>query len=194
MHASLARLLALTIALAVLTIRVSTGADEPVESRNKLSSLAPCNATLGEGWHGPSGLVVDDVNDLSSLNAEERRIAAAVAKQAIPERIIAFADFSYTRKDVPRIVTVRVFVFENADAAQAWWRKKYEVQGWETFYEKTTGLADLSVKSKELPKEMVLKDNVWITSHQLHMGDEFHRALLHYLKQITPEKGPVEAR
>ncbi len=178
-------LLALLLALAA-TASFARDDDDAREFHGKLSLLPSFEKALGEHWRGPSGLVVDDVDDSASLDETTREIADRFK----PLGITAFADFSYTRTDVPRVVTVRVFVFEDTQAARAWWQKKYEHPGWEQFYEKTSGLGDRSVKSRELRKEMTLKGNVWMTSHQLHEGGQYHDALVHYLKQVAPLDEP----
>jgi len=166
-------------------VEIAIGEDGASEYHGKLSSLPAFDKALGDGWHGPSGLTIDNIADLSTLDAPMREIAKQVAEQMIPIGVTAFSDFSYTRRDVPRIVTVRVFVFKDTQSAKAWWKTKYKHPGWERFYEVVTGLGDVAVKSKELPKTMTLKGNVWLTSHQLHEGNEYNRALKHYLKHVS---------
>ncbi len=177
-----AMLFLLALLLVPLTASGFAREDKSREFHGKLSLLPSCERVLGEGWHGPAGLVVDNVNDPAVLN--ER--TAEIAEHFKTLGIMSFADFSYTQRDLPRVITVRIFVFEDTQSAQAWWHRKYEYPGSEQFYEKTTGLGDRSVRSKELRKEMVLEGNVWMTSHQLHEGGQYHEALVHYLKQVAP--------
>ena len=143
-------------------------ADESPGFHGKLSALESFRDVLGDGWHGPSGIVVDDVNNLDALDEPTRKTAEALVGQFAPMGIVAFADFSYTRKDFPRIVTVRLFVFKDLPTAEAWWKTKYEHDGWEQYYEKVADVGDAAVVSTETTKIAARQGNVWLTSHQLH--------------------------
>ena len=90
-------------------------------------------------------------------------------------------------------MTVRIFVFKDVAAAEAWWKTKYEQPGWEELYEAIADLGDVAVRVKELPKAAVRKGNVRLSAHQLHDGDEYRRALEHYLKCVSPEPQAADA-
>jgi hypothetical protein len=186
-------LLLLTLVVGQVTARGESGA-KSAEFRGKLSSLPSLAEELGAGWHGPTGLVIDDVDDLSTLDAQAKQVAATVVKQLKPLKVKSVADFTYTRRDTPQIVTVRIFVFESRAAARDWWRTKYKHPGWEQYYQETRGLGDESVKSTELAKEMSIKGNVWLTSHQLHKGQEYREALAFYLENIFPAAKPASRK
>ncbi len=190
-HVNLRPTMALAVACALLvtaTLRAAEKGDASRDFHRPLKSLASARTLLGEGWfEAPDGLVIENTKDLSALTPKERSVAEGVARAMISEKVVAVGDFSFTRKDVPRIVTVRIYVFEDAAAAQAFWKKQQEMPGWQQHYEKMTGLGDAAFKSIKARKESVLKNNVWLTSHQLHEGDDFHRVLVHYLDQIGSE-------
>jgi hypothetical protein len=180
---------AVIVCLAYAGLPAAACADESAGFHGKLSALESFRDVLGDGWHGPSGIVVDDVNNLDALDEPTRKTAEALVGQFAPMGIVAFADFSYTRKDFPRIVTVRLFVFKDLPTAEAWWKTKYEHDGWEQYYEKVADVGDAAVVSTETTKIAARQGNVWLTSHQLHKGDEFKRALKHYVKRVAP--GPA---
>jgi len=163
--------------------------DQAFKFSGRLSSLKLESRILGDGWHGPSGLVVDDLADTSSLTEPEKGIADQVAKAALPKGVMACADFTYMRKDKPRIVTLRVFVFKRQQDALAWWNEKYEAPETKKLYRVVGGYGDRALDSIQLTKRIVLVGNCLLTCHQLHGGVEYQTVLDSYMKKlaITPE-------
>ena len=158
--------------------------DRHYEFSGRLSSLKMDSDILGDGWHGPSGLVVDDLADTSPLTEPEKSFADRLAKVARAKGVTACADFTYTRKDKPRIVTLRVFVFKRQEDALAWWNEKYDAPEARKLYRAVSGFGDRALDSIQLAKRIVLMDNCLFTCHQLHDGVEYQRVLESYMKKM----------
>jgi hypothetical protein len=70
------------------------GRQEPPPSP-KLSALKEPADSLGEGWKGPRGLVLDDFKDLGALKGPEKQVAEGLVRQLQPVGITAASDFTY---------------------------------------------------------------------------------------------------
>ena len=151
----------------------------------KVSALAIPAADLGEGWLGPTGLVVDDFNDTSKYPAEVQDLVKALKDQVAAIGVIATADFTYQKKLNPlHQVTVRVFVFDTEKSCREWWQKKYEYDGWEKHYGVVAGDKHAAVDSMQMSKRAVAFGNVWLTSGTLGESKEHVKALDLYVKKI----------
>jgi hypothetical protein len=151
----------------------------------KVSALAIPGADLGEGWLGPTGLVVDDFNDTSKYPAEVQDLVKALKDQISAIGVVATADFTYQKKFNPlHQVTVRVFVFDTEKSCREWWHKKYQYDGWEKHYGVVPRDKHAAVDSKETSKRAVAFGNVWLTSGTLGESKEHVKALELYVKKI----------
>jgi len=177
--------------LAVVMSPLSLCADEakppetPFVFFGKLSSLREDSTFLGKGWQGPSGLIVDDVSDTSSFQGTQKKTVDQLVGILRPKRILACADFTYNGKGLPlKIVTLRVFVFENTEAARAWWKQKYRGENASKYYKQVSGLGDDALDSTQLSKRIVMIGNCILTCHQLHKNGDYLRVLNCYLKKM----------
>jgi hypothetical protein len=153
--------------------------------KGKVSALAVPAADLGEGWLGPTGLVVDDFDDTSKYPAEVQDLVKALKDQVSSIGVVATADFTYRKKLSPlHQVTVRVFIFDTEDSCRAWWQKKYKYNSWEKHYSVVPGDKHAVVDSKEMSKRAVAFGNVWLTSGTLGESKEHLKALELYVKKI----------
>jgi hypothetical protein len=151
----------------------------------KVSALAIPAADLGEGWIGPTGLVVDDFRDVSKYPADVQDLVEALKKQVSAIGVVATADFTYRKKLNPlHQVTVRVFVFDSEKSCREWWQKKYQYEGWEKQYSIVADDRHSAVDSREAPKRAVAFGNVWLTSGTLGESKEHVKALDLYVKMI----------
>ena len=110
-----------------------------------------------------------------------------------PIGVTGAADFSLSKKGFPlNVVTVRVFTFKDAEHCKAWWKKKYEVDGWEEHYEKVKCDGTVCVRSIKTNKTALAFGNVWLTTHQLQKdGKEHLTAANHVLKLMTSGKKQI---
>jgi hypothetical protein len=151
----------------------------------KVSALAIPASELGEGWTGPTGLVVDDFADVGKYPADVQDLVEALKTQVSAIGVVATADFTYQRKLNPlQQVTVRVFVFDSEKSCRDWWQKKYQYEGWDKHYSVVPGDKHAAVDSKEMPKRAVAIDNVWLTSGTIGESKDHVKALDLYSKKI----------
>ncbi len=141
---------------------------------------------LGKGWQPSPGLKIDDLTKLESLDEGERKAAEELAKQTVPLGIRAVGDYSLAKIGFPlNMVTVRVFVFQDADQCRTWWRKKYQAEGWGKHYKIVASDRFAAVDSIQENKRAVAFGNVWLTAHQLGKGDEHLKALTAVIDSLT---------
>jgi hypothetical protein len=168
------------VLVAVVLTALSCLQDRPATP--KLSVLKEPAEFLGEGWTGPRGLVIDDVKDLSSLSDAEKTVATEVAQAMIPLGITAVADFTY-KKNL-ETVTLRILVFETAAAAEDFWKKKIEVDGWESLYRKADVPGARAVDSLVIRKRIVLAGNVYLACHMAPAAKTHLTVLNKYLEKL----------
>lgn len=178
--------LLLSLALVVTWGAIANAEDDSKSLYSgKVSALAIPATELGDGWTGPTGLVVDDFSDTSNYPAEVQDLVKALKDQVAAIGVVATADFTYRRKLNPlQQVTVRVFVFDSEKSCRDWWQKKYQYEGWEKHYSVVAGHGHSAVDSKETPKRAVAFGNVWLTSGTLGESKEHVKALDLYIKKI----------
>jgi hypothetical protein len=142
---------------------------------------------LGPGWLGPQGLIIDDVGDLSSLSGSEKRVAEELVRALAPAGVQACADFSYTRRDQPAIVTLRVFVFQDVAKAASWWKSKYGSPEARGASKEVAGLGDeaLDLDNEFQRKRVVRSGAVVLSCHQLEKGSEHIQVLDRYLAKVS---------
>jgi len=178
----------LLLASAMLVTLAAVTAGEELSAAlytGKVSALAIPAADLGDGWIGPTGLVVDDFRDVSKYPADVQDLVGDLKKQVSAIGVVATADFTYRKKLNPlHQVTIRVFVFDSEKSCREWWQKKYQYDGWEKHYSVVAGDKHSAVDSKEMPKRAVAFGNVWLTSGTLGESQEHVKALDLYVKKI----------
>jgi len=182
-------ILSLALAIAI------TFSENQVVVENGIWSLTPLKkvteielpkSTLTGKWQGSAGLKIDDLSELTDVPPEILQAAVSISKQLKPIGVCSVADYSLVKIDIPlNTVTVRLFVFENAEKCKAWWSKKYEYDGWEQHYTKIKTDTAMAVRSTQMNKAAMAFGNVWLTTHQLHKGDDHIKAANHVLKQLT---------
>jgi hypothetical protein len=182
--------IALVAVHAIVPAAMALGQEQatPRLFEGKVSALAIQPADLGDGWEGPTGLVVDDFSDLSKYPPDVKDLAEALKDQVTAIGVVATADFTYRRKlNALQQVTVRIFVFESDHACRDWWQKKYRYAGWEKHYNVVAGDEHSAVDSKEAPKRAVSFGNVWLTSGTLGESKAHLKALDLYVKKIKSQ-------
>jgi hypothetical protein len=167
-------------------------AEEPanVDLRGKLGELRVDAALVGEAWKYSPGLVIEDIDATpKDPKTPEEKVIASVAAAMRPAGVVAVADYTYMTKKqdpTPDVITVRVIVFRNTEAAVQWWDKKYDPQGaGKGFYRSVDGVGDRAVDSTEVKKRIALAGNVLITCSQLKGAEEYSKVIAHYVEKIA---------
>lgn len=179
--------------LALLTLTgFAALADDPQPTRlAPLSSIKLDPKAVGEDYEPDGVLVIDDFARIEELPQAKRAVAEKLKQEFDPIGVVGTAEYSLVRtKKFPlNTVVVRVYVFETPEKRQAWCEKKYAYEGWEKHYRKVDsdqpGRSILD--STELNKRIVHFDRLWITTHQLHKGDDHIKAAEGVIKQLMPE-------
>ena len=154
----------------------------------RLSDLAVDGSEIGPGWVGPSGVVIDDFDDPSTVADEHRAAFRLLRPKLSPMGVRSVADFTYHKSnDFGHQITVRVFVFDSAEQAQDWIQKKYQYEGWEAHYKAVTTDAMTAFDSRQMRKRGASFGNVWITSGTIATTDEHLRVLHLYADILRPK-------
>lgn len=113
----------------------------------------------------------------------------ALAKQLAPLGVVSAADYTEVKSAFPLgTVTVRVFVFADAEKCRAWWKKKYGYAGWEEHYKVVEIDGMVSVDSLQVNKRAIGCGKVWMTVHQTGTGEAHLKAGDHILRALTGGK------
>jgi hypothetical protein len=177
MRRCLALALAFNAFIGCLTVAIQ-GASGASGYTGKGSALRIDAGALGGDWTGPTGLVVDDFEDVNGFPPETRQVVEEVKKQVTPHGVVAVADFTYRRKSDPLDqMTLRVFVFASESSCRDWWQKKYRFDGWEKLYSVVDGVPYDALDSKQVTKRAIAFGNVWMTCGNLKGSGE-HLKLL----------------
>jgi len=161
-------------------------AQPPIAFKGKVSKLGVAAEQLGSEWKGPTGLAIDDFNDLSNQPDDVKPVAEALKKQVSAIGVVQTADFTYSKKFNPlHQVTLRIFVFDSEESCGKWWKQKYEFDGWEKHYSKVGGVPYNSVDSKETTKRAAAFGNVWITCGALDKTEDHLKLLDLYIQKIA---------
>lgn len=154
-------------------------------AQKQMSEIEFSPEILGSGWQSSPGVRFDDINDTKGMTAERRSVAESLAGQLSPLGIRAVGDFTLVKGGNPlNTVTVRVFIFEDAEKCRAWWPKKYEYDGWDQHYTSVASERAVSVDSRQTNKRAMAFGNVWLTAHQLGDGEEHIVAAEHIVDQL----------
>jgi len=146
--------------------------------RPTLSSIELPGDLLGPEWKRGEGLKVDSFDELDSLSRVERSMATVLAKQMGPLGVVGVGDYSLARKGSPsNIVTVRAFVFVDAERCRAWWNLKYQRQDWRDHFRPIELPDAVAVDSIGSRKRAMAFGNIWLSAHHLGEGDEHLQAL-----------------
>lgn len=165
-------------------------ASHPVKFDGKLSALSIPAEKLEGVWSGPTGLVVNNLNDLSDVPQEHRPLVEPMKAEFGKIGVVGMADFTYRwRPDVRHQITVRVFVFDNEESCRAWWKTKYEYAGWEKHYVRVAGVPYAAVDSTQMTKRIVAMGNVWMTSGALGKTDDHIKILENYIQAFRNLRG-----
>jgi hypothetical protein len=152
----------------------------------RLAAVELPASVLGAGWEVSPGVRIDDLEKVEALEEPVRSLARTLKAQLAPLGVRGVADYTLVRAEFPlNTVTVRVFVFRDADRCRAWWREKYQFEGWEAQYRPVASDRSVAVDSLQGKKRAVAFGNVWITAHQLGAGEEHLVALRHVLEGLT---------
>lgn len=186
----------LWFALVLLAASVAVAAGpSSLWGSKKLSAVHVSSKTLGKGWDGPAGLVLDELADADKatkkMPEDERGMVMTLVSALQPSGITACGDFIYTKAGAGPAadhVTVRIFVFRDNATASKWWRDKYEDERVEHLYRKNQQSQFQCVDSLEASKRIVLVENWLISSQQDRPGKEYLAALDAYLAKIKPNK------
>lgn len=153
----------------------------------QLSSLRmPAASVIGNGWSLKPGLIIDDLENIDSLPAKIQKPAAQLAKHFSPLGVKSVAEYTFVGKGFPiNSVTLRLFVFRDAEKCRAWWTEKYESEGWEKHYQRGENDSYAFVDSLETNKRALAFGNVWLTSHQLRDGNEHIKAAEYVVDRLA---------
>lgn len=164
------------------------GALSAIETRGytgKVSALRVVAGSLGNDWTGPTGLVVDDFQDVAAIPPEDRQIVEELKKQVSPLGVVAVADYTYRKRSDPlHQITLRIFVFDSEKSCRDWWQKKHRFDGWEKLYSVVGGVPYDGLDSKEMTKRIVSMGNVWMTCGSLKKSDDHLKVLDLYVEKV----------
>jgi hypothetical protein len=141
---------------------------------------------FGPGWRRLGTVRIDDFNKLDELGEAEREQAKLLKPQLVPQGIRGAADYSFGRTEPPLdSVTVKVYLFKDAETCRSLWNKKYRYDGWEKSYRTAESKYGTAVDSLQVNKRAVLFGNVWITAEQLRPGELHYKAAEYVIEKLT---------
>jgi len=142
-------------------------AGEPLFT-GKLTEVALADTVPDPTWKPRAGMVIDNVDDLSGVNAQEKMSAEVLASQMKPIGAKACGEYFYKVDDqFQKFVTLRIFVFADAEKASAFYKLKYTSELGAQFYNKAEVPVGSSVDSNEISKRIWLIGNVLMTCGEL---------------------------
>ena len=154
-----------------------------------VSSIELPASTLSGKWKVIKGLRVDNLNNLEDVSESQLQTVENLAKQLLPLGIQSAADFTLSSADFPlNTVTVKVYIFNNAQQCQSWWKKKYQYAGWQQHYQPVEQINMFRVDSLQMNKSAFAFSHVWLTTHQLQDGKEHIDAANHIIRLLTDGK------
>ena len=164
------------------------------EVATRVSAIEISTRLLGDGWNVSPGVRIDDLEDIDKLPDNVKRVARGLFRQLRPVGVRSVADYTMLSKGNPlNSVTVRLFIFDDAEKCRAWWNKKYHYDGWEQHYKKVKSASSVCVDSLQTNKRAIAFGNVWLTTHQLGKGQEHITVADHVLGQLRDhEAGSTE--
>lgn len=173
------------VALVGAPILGASGDTKTCGYTGKVSDLRIVAGSLGDDWTGPTGLVINDFQDVGTFPPEVRQVVEEMKRQASPLGVIATADFTYRRKsDSFDQITLKIFVFDSEKSRRDWWQKKYRFDGWEMLYSVVSDVPYDGLDSKQMTKRVVSFGNVWMTCGGLKKSDDHLKVLDLYVAKI----------
>src|SRR3954452_24564053 len=117
-----ARLLLFLVVVLSGVVTIADDTKTTAAFTGKVSKLGIVAEQLGSDWTGPTGLAIDDFNDLSNQHEDGKPVAEELKKQMSSIGVAQTADFTYSKKFNPlHQVTLRVFVFDSEQSCRDWW-------------------------------------------------------------------------
>jgi hypothetical protein len=179
--------------LVALCLVLATAAESWAEEKKtlaaytgKISSLGIPAAALGPGWTGPTGLVVDDFQNVINCPDELKPVIEELKRSYAPIGVVGCADFTYRKKANPlHQVTLRIFVFDSEESCRDWWKKKYQYAGWENHYTAVQNVPYRALDSAQMTKRAVSFGNVWLTCGTLVQSDDHLKVLDLYVDEFS---------
>ncbi len=154
----------------------------------KVSDVTLPTSVLKGKWKPSDGVQIDDLSKANRKLPGHGELIEALEKTG-PKGLKSVADYTLVATGFPlNTVTVRVFVFEEPSQCEEWWKRKYEGDGWDKYYEKLDYAQVVAVRNLQSPKIAASFGRVWITAHQLQSGDEHELAARYVIEQITKGK------
>ena len=152
--------------------------------RGRISELVCDGPAVAAGLRGPHKddlIIVDDVNDLSTIPREVRWLASVLLEMYKPVGVVSLGSLSYDHeaKRGPD-VTLRVFVFRDGLSCETWRKKKYEPEGWQEYYDKIIERDYIGYHSKQMNKRIAFVNNVWMTCGTIFDCNEPVTIVEHY--------------
>jgi hypothetical protein len=192
------RLLLVGVVVALIWAETASCADtQPVQLPTlKLSQLVSAKTVLGDEWNGPNGFYVDDVNDLSHLDAKMKEIAEPSLKQAVPLGVVAAAAWSFRKQRIDQAVDIRILRFKDTAAAENWWKLRVEATNASNNREPIPELGEKAVRSvtktfgSPATTERVLAGDTAIVVETMEPAETCRKVLVHYLNQLRPKANP----
>ena len=162
---------------------------EPSEDKGtKTANLTPTTLklsakALGDGWTGPTGIVVDSF-DAAPPEGMKQAALDVMKMQMAPQGIRSVGDFTYRRSDNPlRQVTVRIFIFESEAKCQRWIDTKYRGPGAERRFKKLD--ADGNTLENAVRKQRICaRGRVWMTCSTTQQNEDHLKFFDSYRSKI----------
>ena len=160
------------------------------EYHKPISKLKIRADDLDGRWTGPTGLVINDVNDLSKLSEESKAVAETIAEKMKSIHVEGCGDFTYRDPNSPfKQVTIRIYSFKGEQECLDFWAKKYKTDDAAKLYKQPEGLDYMALDSLEMKKRAIQIGNIWITAHQLHEGQDHITILDKFIEKLLKTKG-----
>ncbi len=154
----------------------------------KVTEVTLPTSVLKGKWKPSDGVQIDDLSKANRKLPGHSELIEAIEKTG-PKGLKSVADYTLVATGFPlNTVTVRVFIFGETSQCEEWWKRKYEGDGWDKYYEKLDYADVVAVRSLQSPKIAASFGRVWITAHQLQSGDEHEQAARYVIEQLTKGK------
>lgn len=163
----------------------------------RVSQLAVPAASIGTDWSGPTGLIVDDIDQPPATGDGSASVIAELRERMAPLGVKRAAEFTYHRKSDPsQQVSLRVFAFKTEAQCKQWMKTKYQFAGWEQKYRMLDEKDLVGFDSLEMRKRIVEMGSLWITAGTISDSDDYLKVLgllLERIRQLGPQAEPTTA-